>query len=112
MVTEDQQADIVAACGTVANTLQHGGAPGGTEQPRTKKKSHLPLPAPECNPVQMAQMPPLGLEQSPSSSGNSDKPVATVANTLQLAAQLRDLDRSELEQLLLTLLSKAESELE
>jgi len=59
--------------------------------------------------MQMAQMPPLGLEQSPSSSGNSNKPVATVANTLQLAAQLRDLDRSELEQLLLTLLSKAES---
>ena len=34
-----QKADIVAACGTVANTLQHGGAPGGTEQPRTKKKA-------------------------------------------------------------------------
>ena len=31
-------------------------------------------------------------------------------NPEQLAAQLRDLDRSELEQLLLTLLSKAESE--
>ena len=30
-------------------------------------------------------------------------------NPEQLAAQLRDLDRSELEQLLLTLLSKAES---
>jgi len=30
-------------------------------------------------------------------------------NPLQLAAMLRDLDRSELEQLLLTLLSKAES---
>ena len=57
----------------------------------------------------LAKVPPLGLEQSPSSSGNSNKPVATVANTLQLAAQLRDLDRSELEQLLLTLLSKAES---
>jgi len=56
------------------------------------------------------KVPPLGLEQLPSSSGNSNKPVATVANTLQLAAQLRDLDRSELEQLLLTLLSQAESE--
>ena len=33
----------------------------------------------------------------------------TVAKPLQLRAQLRDLDRSELEQLLLTLLSKAES---
>jgi hypothetical protein len=47
-----QQADIVAACGTVANTLQHGGVPGGTEPPRTKKKGHLPLPAPQCNSVQ------------------------------------------------------------
>ncbi len=55
------------------------------------------------------KVPPLGLEQSPSSSGTSNEPVATVVNTLQLAAMLRDLDRSELEQLLLTLLSKAES---
>ena len=57
-----QQADIVAACGTVANTLQHGGAPGGTEPPRTEKKGYLPLPAPQCNLVQMASVPPLGLE--------------------------------------------------
>jgi hypothetical protein len=89
--------------------LQHGGAPSGTEQPITHEKGHLLLDAPQCNPVQMTSVPPLGLEQSPSSSGNSNEPVATVANTLQLAAQLRDLDRSELEQLLLTLLSKAES---
>jgi len=58
-----QQADIVAACGTVANTLQHGGAQGSTESPTTEKKGHLPLPAPQCNPVQMASVPPLGLER-------------------------------------------------
>jgi len=32
----------------------------------------------------LEKVPPLGLEQSPSSSGNSNEPTATVANTLQL----------------------------
>ncbi len=99
-------------CRIVAKPLQHGAAGSRTRSEEPTKKGHLPLDAPGCNPLQMAlfkKVPPLGLDESPSSSGNSNKPVATVANTLQLAAMLRDLDRSELEQLLLTLLSKAES---
>ena len=107
-----QQADIVAACGTVAKPLQHGGAQDGTVVLTTKEhheKSRKHDVAALCNILNPASVPPLGLEQSPSSSGNSNEPTATVANTLQLAAQLRGLDRSELEQLLLTLLSKAES---
>ena len=61
-------------------------------------------------------MPPLGLEEGQQSSGETALPVNHCAppgaldlNPEQLAAMLRDLDRSELEQLLLTLLSKAES---
>jgi hypothetical protein len=64
----------------------------------------------------MALVPPLGLEEGQQSSGETALPVNHCAppgaqdlNPEQLAAMLRDLDRSELEQLLLTLLSKAES---
>ena len=64
----------------------------------------------------MASAPPVGQEQSAVSSVIHDvldsdcaAECATSSNPEQLAAQLRDLDRSELEQLLLTLLSKAES---
>lgn len=56
--------------------------------------------------LQMPQVPPLGLERSPSFSGTSNKPVATVANTLQLAAIISAMDRNELEQRLLDLLEE------
>ena len=62
------------------------------------------------------QVPPRGVELLRYLSGysaNSSELSADVSadslNPEQLAAMLRDLDRSELEQLLLTLLSKAES---
>ena len=62
------------------------------------------------------QVPPVGLEEGQQSSGKTTLPVNHCAppgaqdlDPEQLAAMLRDLDRSELEQLLLTLLSKAES---
>ena len=62
------------------------------------------------------KVPPLGLEEVQQSSGETALPVnhcadpcATSSNPEQLAAMLRGLDRTELEQLLLTLLSKAES---
>ena len=64
----------------------------------------------------LEKVPPLGLEEGQQSSGETALPVNHCAppgaldlNPEQLAAMLRDLDRSELEQLLLTLLSKAES---
>ena len=57
----------------------------------------------------LEKVPPLGLEEGQQSSGSSHKLATTGANMVQLAAMLRDLDRSDLEQLLLTLLSKAES---
>ena len=107
---------LARASGTVAKPLQHGAARSRTRSEEPTKKGHLPLPAPECNPVQMAQMPPLGLEEGQQSSGKTTLPVNHCAppgaqdlDPEQLAAQLRGLDRSELEQLLLTLLSKAES---
>ena len=105
--------DRVKLCGTVANTLQHGGAQGSTESPRTEKNGHLPLPAPQCNPVQMPQMPPLGLEESPKSSGNTGvsenhcaDPCAQFSNSEQLAAIISAMDRNELEQRLLDLLKE------
>ena len=62
------------------------------------------------------KVPPLGLEEGQQSSGKTTLPVNHCAppgaqdlNPEQLAAMLSGLDRSELEQLLLTLLSKAES---
>ena len=62
------------------------------------------------------QAPPVGLEEGQQSSGKTTLPVNHCAppgaqdlNPEQLAAMLSGLDRSELEQLLLTLLSKAES---
>ena len=64
----------------------------------------------------LTQVPPRGVELLRYFSGysaNSSELSADVSadslNPEQLAAQLRDLDRSELEQLLLTLLSQAES---
>ena len=64
----------------------------------------------------LEKVPPLGLEEGQQSSGKTTLPVNHCAppgaqdlNPEQLAAMLSGLDRSELEQLLLTLLSKAES---
>ena len=66
--------------------------------------------------MNIGRVPPLGLEEVQQSSGKAAHPenhcadpCATSSNPEQLAAMLRNLDRSELEQLLLTLLSKAES---
>ena len=95
------------------NSVQHQAAESrsGSEEENQEpgkacKKSALPLGAVWCNPLQNSQMPPLGLERSPSSSGTSNKPVATVANTLQLAAIISAMDRNELEQRLLDLLKE------
>ena len=69
-----------------------------------------------CETLPSSQVPPLGLEEGQQSSGETALPVNHCAppgaqdlNPEQLAAMLSGLDRSELEQLLLTLLSKAES---
>ena len=93
--------------------VQHGGVQGSTESPRTEKKGYLPLPAPQCNPVQMASVPPLGLEESPKPSGNTGvsenhcaDPCAPFSNSEQLAAIISAMDRNELEQRLLDLLKE------
>ena len=104
-----QEADLVRACTTGANMVQHGGVHSGTVVLATKEhheQIHLQEVARLFRSVQMASVPPLGLERSPSSSGTSNKPVATVANTLQLAAIISAMDRNELEQRLLDLLKE------
>ena len=96
--------------------MQHGAAPGCNADLPTHKKSHIPLVAAPCTLTDVAAVPPRGVELLRYLSGysaNSSELSADVSadslNPEQLAAMLRDLDRSELEQLLLTLLSKAES---
>ena len=97
----------------VQNPVQNQAAGGRNATLPTKRGQQKPLKnkpvrrsAVACNLGQMASVPPLGLERSPSSSGTSNKPVATVANTLQLAAIISAMDRNELEQRLLDLLKE------
>ena len=97
----------------VQNSVQHQAAGGRNALLPTKQGQQKPLKnkpvrrsAIACNLGQMASVPPLGLERSPSFSGTSNKPVATVANTLQLAAIISAMDRNELEQRLLDLLKE------
>ena len=66
------------------NMTKNGGQQNCTESPEELEKASMQVSALLCNLLQTSQVPPLGLEQSPSSCGNSNKPVATVANTLQL----------------------------
>jgi len=97
----------------VQNPVQHQAADSRNALLPTKQGQQKPLKnkpvrrsAVACNLGHMASVPPLGLERSPSSSGTSNKPVATVANTLQLAAIISAMDRNELEQRLLDLLKE------
>jgi hypothetical protein len=97
----------------VQNPVQNQAAGGrmlsaeeNQEPKKDCKTGGVPLSAILCNPLQNSQVPPLGLERSPSFSGTSNKPVATVANTLQLAAIISAMDRNELEQRLLDLLKE------
>ncbi len=52
----------------VAKPLQHGAADSHTRSEEPTKKGHLHVTASQCNPVQMASMPPLGQLQSAVSS--------------------------------------------
>ena len=94
--------------------------PSGTNSQETKEarenRAVLQPLAAGCETLPSSQVPPRGVELLRYLSGysaNSSELSADVSadslNPEQLAAMLRDLDRSELEQLLLTLLSKAES---
>ena len=104
----------------VQNSVQHQAAESrsGSEEENQEpgkacKKSALPLGAVWCNPLQNSQMPPLGLEESPKSSGNTGvsenhcaDPCAQFSNSEQLAAIISAMDRNELEQRLLDLLKE------
>ena len=102
------------------NAAQQVTATGGTNSQETKEarenRAVLQPLAAGCETLPSSQVPPRGVELFRYFSGysaNSSELSADVSadslNPEQLAAMLRDLDRSELEQLLLTLLSKAES---
>ena len=112
------------------HTLKHNGLSGADRQIVTNPCQNWPRTRNARQPisrrraftgwwflsVEKKRAPPVGLEEGQQSSGKTTLPVNHCAppgaqdpNPEQLAAMLRDLDRSELEQLLLTLLSKAES---
>ena len=102
------------------NAAQQVAATGGTDSQETKEawenQAVLQPLAAGCETLPSSEVPPRGVELLRYFSGysaNSSELSADVSadslNPEQLAAQLRGLDRSELEQLLLTLLSKAES---
>jgi hypothetical protein len=104
----------------VQNPVQNQAAGGRnallpTKQGRQKPLKNKPVrrSAVACNPVQMPQMPPLGLEESPKSSGNTGvsenhcaAECAPFSNSEQLAAIISAMDRNELEQRLLDLLKE------
>ncbi len=104
----------------VQNPVQHQAAGGRNALLPTKQGQQKPLKnkpvrrsAIACNLDQMASVPPLGLEESPKSSGNTGvsenhcaAECAPFSNSEQLAAIISAMDRNELEQRLLDLLKE------
>ena len=102
----------------VQNSVQHPAAEGCTAShkknqgsQKANKKGHLHVPAPQCNPLQMALAPPVGLEQSAVSSVIHDvldsdcaAECATPCNLDKLKQDLASLSRDELLEILLSVL--------